>query len=682
MSQLNEKSICENKPLTGTVSRPNRGKRGEITEDAELSEGEIRGVRVYVVIPNHLCRRAGIAATWIPIDQIAIFPYEKKHMKQKDCPSQFASQSVTSVFHLRHSVILFHPILRKLVNESFGVFVSLQNLSANKPIEHRLELLKLSRQYRSIIRACLENLQEEITNSVSDNADELKNYVTILYSIECIWHLCEILLIDVGPGNIILPYLLEWVRFHFPKYERNAATLFGGDLIGLESHPEFWDTIIGLLLQGRINIVRALLRQHSASDSNTFKLVDRVLRAMPVYDVTTGTPINEFIIQRQHWLIDVQAKIDAKLFVSDINLNMIMKLVVGDEETWAGIQRTRETWYEFLAGWLFFTEPTVKPFELGEFAKNSIEKMKMKNRLKQLDKAILAVLEYDLLQVINEIQSMTDNGWFVSHLTDLLYHSGRLSNLEQEISSFSAKNLRESFVLNYGITLMGHKSLWQIGLSYLDHCPNNGIHAIELLLPRIPLENEAKTKKIVYEAKQRNLNHIAQSVSKAQGVISMNHGRLGNALTWALRSQDGPFTSFLADKFLKEYIKSGTLVSSDILEHLGSWILASDRLIFLGKFYEFHKLYQDKDYRGAANILTSLLSSKIIPKYFWSVLLLDTIPLLESEELVFSSNDTFTIMHCVEEKENLPELKDKVEIIRLAAARNLSRALIFEAQLP
>lgn len=76
-----------------------------------------------------------------------------------------------------------------------------------------------------------------------------------------------------------------------------------------------------------------------------------------------------------------------------------------------------------------------------------------------------------------------------------------------------------------------------------------------------------------------------QGICKAQGMISMKRGRLGNALTWALQSQDGPFTSFLADKFLQEYIKSGKLVNTDFLDNLGSCMLASDRLIFLGNVF-------------------------------------------------------------------------------------------------
>lgn len=67
---------------------------------------------------------------------------------------------------------------------------------------------------------------------------------------------------------------------------------------------------------------------------------------------------------------------------------------------------------------------------------------------------------------------------------------------------------------------------------------------------------------------------------------------------------------------------------------------------------------------------------------FWATLLVDAIPLLENEKLILSSNDTYTLLHCLEEKSSSVEIKDKLEQIRLAIASNLGRALIFEAQRP
>lgn len=79
---------------------------------------------------------------------------------------------------------------------------------------------------------------------------------------------------------------MEWVRFHFPKYERKAASMLANDLVGLELHDDYWQTIIGSLLKGRIEVVRAMLRLHSASDSNPFRIVDETLKTMPVYNVS------------------------------------------------------------------------------------------------------------------------------------------------------------------------------------------------------------------------------------------------------------------------------------------------------------------------------------------------------------------------------------------------------------
>ncbi|KAF5288343.1 hypothetical protein FQR65_LT12078 [Abscondita terminalis] len=633
------------------------------------------------IITNELCRRAGIAGTWHPMNEVTIFPSHLIKFHNRDDPSSFGS-SESSIYNVRQQVILFEPILRKLVNEANGTFLSLQEVILNKVLDSKVELLKLSCQYRSIIRACLENLQDEVVRDKTNYKEELQNYITIFYSVECIWHICEILFVDNIPGDVVIPHLLEWIRFHFPKYERKAATLLAGNVIGIEMQADYWPTVIGSLMQGRIDVVRALLKLHSSAESKPFKLVDQALKAMPTYNIYGGVSVTEFSLKWKHWLVDTQSKIDAKLFVQEKHLHLMMRLSVGEESAWNEVQSHCEAWYELLAAWLFFTEPTVKSYELGQYARRCIARMNVGLCLRHLDKVLLAAMEADIIQVIKEIQQMSENGWFVTHLTDLLYHADRLKILDNNSESdLTGSGLRECFLLDYGSLLMGHTSLWQVGLSYLDQCPTEGLKTIELLLARLPLKSEARTQKIIREAHKRGLSHIIQSICKIQGINSLRRGHLGNALTWGIKSQDGSFTSALADKFLREYCKNGILMNLDLLDDLGSSMLISDRLIFLAKYYEFHKEYRLRNYKDCANLLVSLLSSKLTPKYFWVTLLSDSIPLLECYELVMSSLDTITLLHCLEEKSNLPELQDKIELIRLAAARNLSRALMYEAQL-
>lgn len=76
----------------------------------------------------------------------------------------------------------------------------------------------------------------------------------------------------------------------------------------------------------------------------------------------------------------------------------------------------------------------MKSFELGQFAKHAITKMRVGNHMKHLDRVLLAAMEFDILQVIKEIQHMSENGWFVTHLMDLLYHNG-MENLEKDIEN-------------------------------------------------------------------------------------------------------------------------------------------------------------------------------------------------------------------------------------------------------
>jgi len=169
--------------------------------------------------------------------------------------------------------------------------------------------------------------------------------------------------------------------------------------------------------------------------------------------------------------------------------------------------------------------------------------------------------------------------------------------------------LHESLILEYGTTLMSNRSLWQCGASYLIHCPTQGLARLEILLQSLPMGTEARVNKIIDIARDNNMPHVGKirslffstsflastifiitkkkclvtSMCKIQGMKSIRQGRLGNALTWALKAHDGNFITYIAEQFLKHYAEHGELECRDLLENLGSCMLASDRLTFLGK---------------------------------------------------------------------------------------------------
>uniref|UniRef100_A0A3P9C5U0 Nuclear pore complex protein Nup85 n=1 Tax=Maylandia zebra TaxID=106582 RepID=A0A3P9C5U0_9CICH len=92
---------------------------------------------------------------------------------------------------------IYSPILRKLFNESHHIFVGLQTIREDLPSKSKNPSKgAISKNYRSVIRACMEELQQVAGNTF----ENMLLLVSILLAIELIWNLCEVLFIDAAPG--------------------------------------------------------------------------------------------------------------------------------------------------------------------------------------------------------------------------------------------------------------------------------------------------------------------------------------------------------------------------------------------------------------------------------------------------------------------------------------------------
>ena len=150
-------------------------------------------------------------------------------------------------------------------------------------------------------------------------------------------------------------------------------------------------------------------------------------------------------------------------------------------------------------------------------------------------------------------------------------------------------------------------------------------------------------------AADRGLHSEVTATCKVMGMKALQRNNVGSAMAWALQSGDAKFTTFLADRLLAEYANSGTFSSTDLLDNLGASIIVSDRLTFLGKYREFHRLVSDSQFAAAASLLHSLLWSKLAPKYFWVTLLIDCIPFLTADQVLFSSAQTYELLECLQD---------------------------------
>lgn len=106
--------------------------------------------------------------------------------------------------------------------------------------------------------------------------------------------------------------------------------------------------------------------------------------------------------------------------------------MTGNQQAWIDLAcETSTCWYEYFPGFLYYTEPECRHFELGALADNWLHRWATArsinaNTMKHLDRVVLKVMENDMYQVIHDCQQINDSKWFVTHLTDLLFHCGQL----------------------------------------------------------------------------------------------------------------------------------------------------------------------------------------------------------------------------------------------------------------
>ncbi|XP_077388319.1 nuclear pore complex protein Nup85 [Festucalex cinctus] len=605
-----------------------------------------------------------------------------------------ASGSCSSFIHeVRKDEDIYSPILRKLFNESHYVFVGLQTIQQEIHGKNKnSQFVSISKKYRSVIQACIEELQQvAVTTKDSVVCTQYGNQVSILLAIELIWNLCEVLFIDAA--DALLLHLLDWVRLHKGDVDDKATHVLQSE--SPAEHRSYWDVVVSYVLQGRLEEVRQLLVKQATLQPDArsmFKLMDNLLSKMPFYHPGGTQTLTEFDVKWRHWHEEVDRCLQDNSFASNPHLELICKILVGDEDTLLEQKELVGTWYHFMVTRLLYCHPTVKSTELHFYAQSCMTIfLDPRSVPEALDSILLAAFEFDIHQVIKDCSIALNNWWFVAHLTDLLDHCQLLQSHNLHFGS----NLREFLLLEYASGLFTHHSLWQLAVDYFDHCPEFGRVYLELQMERISLDTERKALKVLRICEQRQMSEQVRSICKIMAMRGLRNNRLGSALSWSIRAKDAAFATLISERFLKDYCARGTFSDLDLIDNLGPAMLLSDRLTFLGKYREFHRLYEEKHFVEAAKLLLSLMTAKIAPRSFWMTLLTDALPLLEHKEVVFTSEQTYELIYCLEDltssnnnsatvsrtdtsmQEEDQEV-NKVELLRLALARNLARAIINE----
>lgn len=164
----------------------------------------------------------GITGKFINNELLSIHSFQPIISSSRDAPSKYANTNTpVNVFQVSQSFILDDTIVRSLVSEASNIFYNLQTTKDTSNDIH----LRTSRAYRSAIRTTLNKLQEAASEDdvTLEEVGKYENFITIFYSIECLWHLCEFLLIDHSTMSVV-PNLLEWVSLQFFPHFPSCST--------------------------------------------------------------------------------------------------------------------------------------------------------------------------------------------------------------------------------------------------------------------------------------------------------------------------------------------------------------------------------------------------------------------------------------------------------------------------
>uniref|UniRef100_A0A2K6E6A3 Nuclear pore complex protein Nup85 n=1 Tax=Macaca nemestrina TaxID=9545 RepID=A0A2K6E6A3_MACNE len=623
---------------------------------------ELDGEPAVTVIPGVNSKKNQMCFDWGPGEMLVCETSFSKKEKSEMVPS------CPFIYIIRKDVDVYSQILRKLFNESHGIFLGLQRIDEELTGKSRKsQLVRVSKNYRSVIRACMEEMHQ-VAIAAKDPASgrQFSSQVSILSAMELIWNLCEILFIEVAPAGHLLLHLLDWVRLHVCEVDSLSADVLGSE--NPSNHDSFWN----LVRQGVDEATRLLSKSHEPGNTQT---------------------LTELELKWQHWHEECERYLQDSTFATNPHLESLLKIMLGDEAALLEQKELLSNWYHFLVTRLLYSNPTVKPIDLHYYAQSSLDLfLGGESSPEPLDNILLAAFEFDIHQVIKECSIALSNWWFVAHLTDLLDHC----KLLQSHNLYFGSNMREFLLLEYASGLFAHPSLWQLGVDYFDYCPKLGRVSLELHIERIPLNTEQKALKVLRICEQRQMTEQVRSICKILAMKAVRNNRLGSALSWSIRAKDAAFATLVSDRFLRDYCERGCFSDLDLIDNLGPAMMLSDRLTFLGKYREFHHMYGEKRFADAASLLLSLMTSRIAPRSFWMTLLTDALPLLEQKQVIFSAEQTYELMQCLEDltsrrpvrgESDIQQLQDediettKVEMLRLALARNLARAIIREGSL-
>ncbi|TXT13662.1 hypothetical protein VHUM_01029 [Vanrija humicola] len=395
---------------------------------------------------------------------------------------------------------------------------------------------------------------------------------------------------------------------------------------------------------------------------------------------------------RGHWL-DGAGGPSSEWAGWEDDFRSVLELLEGKPER---IFEESSDWREALGAWGVLVDVSLRRDDLPALVKRILKELPVDSTLLE-DSIQSALTQGDIVKALMGCHQL--DIWLAAHLGDVFDKLGLVPDDEERFDT----SLRDYFLLEYSDMMMESPSqsgLWRGIADYLSAAGEQGRNRLKeyIVHVSIRLDNDAALQangngmdlededagpfehftELRDTCQNLKLDEEWRTISAIMADRLIRRGEYGLAASMSLSAEDGYTLSRIAEAILDAYVEHGSaeflrlvdslpptmlhdapltlnelqhgdLTDYDGLQSKTTMVMFASRLTFLSEFRDY-LLYLGQGAKDkAAAKLVNLLTSSIAPVEFWSVLLAESVDLLEDAAILFSSNDTFELMRVLDD---------------------------------
>ena len=524
---------------------------------------------------------SSVSAVWSPSDDLLFYPSDPTPATSlaRSRNQQSAVPSAASQLCL----FRWPPVYGEtstLLHAWHAVFTSTQRQAAERvasrqraeSMEWRLAVLSQSHCYRAELEACLYRAVQSLRSTAV--ASELKragvseseyhSHLRVLESVSSTWHLFELLYLD--PHDNLTVQLTDWMQRSYL-----APSLDG---LAVDS-DEWWEAVLGLLVQGRLAAVVDALHAAEAQllqfvSAGVWQQLLELIETLPSLTAHATSVAQLVSLVRDYRLAVQRLASSSAALMSHPFLPYLLAVLAGDEQA---IGTICPTWMQLLVARLIFNQPHTTKADIPQLVTQCIQQIDEKDKSdaaasataadkaaeggKALDALREHVLCFRIHAAVLLADQMFDMPYFTAHLVDLLHHAALMPTLQHDADAtgkgkagkrnnntaitqlpaadkLGSMTPRDHYVLQYVQSIIAHERLWTLTPEYVQSLATPAMRPIQALctlLMKQPCSNYAQLGQLQAMAARLQLPAlVGQQLALRLAHYMLRTGQIGSAV--------------------------------------------------------------------------------------------------------------------------------------------------------